>query len=52
VIPFSVLDLSPINQGRDAAHAFRNSLDLAQHAERWNYKRFWLADWPRPPLSW
>src|SRR6202051_1223039 len=44
VIPFSVLDLSPINQGSDAAQAFRNSLDLAQHAERWNYKRFWLAE--------
>ena len=44
VIPFSVLDLSPINQGSDAAHAFRNSLDLAQHAERWNYMRFWLAE--------
>src|SRR6202163_49603 len=44
VIPFSVLDLSPINRGSDAAHAFRNSLDLAQHAERWNYKRFWLAE--------
>jgi hypothetical protein len=34
VIPFSVLDLAPINQGSDAAHAFRNSLDLAQHVER------------------
>jgi luciferase family oxidoreductase group 1 len=44
VIPFSVLDLSPINEGSDAAHAFRNSLDLAQHTERWNYKRFWLAE--------
>jgi luciferase family oxidoreductase group 1 len=44
VIPFSVLDLSPINQGSDAAHAFRNSLDLAQHAETWNYKRLWLAE--------
>src|SRR6478609_1964144 len=44
VIPFSVLDLSPINQGSDAAHAFRNSLDLAQHAERWGYERFWLAE--------
>src|ERR1700750_1788203 len=44
VIPFSVLDLSPINLGSDAAQAFRNSLDLAQHAERWNYKRFWLAE--------
>jgi hypothetical protein len=29
VIPFSVLDLAPINQGGDAADAFRNSLDLA-----------------------
>src|ERR1700704_1392205 len=44
LIPFSVLDLAPINQGSDAAQAFRNSLDLAQHAERWNYKRFWLAE--------
>src|SRR3979490_1836550 len=44
VIPFSVLDLAPINQGSDAAHAFRNSLDLAQHVERWNYRRFWLAE--------
>ena len=44
MIPFSVLDLSPINQGSDAAQAFRNSLNLAQHAERWNYKRFWLAE--------
>jgi luciferase family oxidoreductase group 1 len=44
VIPFSVLDLSPINQGSDASQAFRNSLDLAQHAERWGYKRFWLAE--------
>ena len=44
MIPFSVLDLSPINQGSDAAEAFRNSLDLAQHAERWQYRRFWLAE--------
>jgi luciferase family oxidoreductase group 1 len=44
VVPFSVLDLAPINQDSDAAHAFRNSLDLAQQAERWNYKRYWLAE--------
>ncbi|WP_424630264.1 LLM class flavin-dependent oxidoreductase [Bradyrhizobium sp. SYSU BS000235] len=44
MIPFSVLDLSPIGEGSSAAQAFRNSLDLAQHAERWNYKRFWLAE--------
>jgi hypothetical protein len=44
VIPFTVLDLAPINQGSDAAQGFRNSLDLAQHAERWGNKRFWLAE--------
>jgi luciferase family oxidoreductase group 1 len=44
VIPFSILDLSPIPQGATAADALRNSLDLAQHAEAWGYKRFWLAE--------
>lgn len=44
MIPFSVLDLSPITQGGDAAQSFRNSLDLAQHAERWGYSRYWLAE--------
>jgi luciferase family oxidoreductase group 1 len=44
VIPFSLLDLSPIPQGATAAVALRNSLDLAQHAEVWGYKRFWLAE--------
>lgn len=44
MIPFSVLDLAPIKQGSDAAQAFRNSLDLAQHAEGWGFKRFWLAE--------
>ena len=40
----SVLDLSPITEGGDAAQSFRNSLDLAQHAENWGYRRFWLAE--------
>jgi len=44
VIPFSILDLSPIPQGATAAVALRNSLDLAQHAEAWGYNRFWLAE--------
>jgi luciferase family oxidoreductase group 1 len=44
VIPFSVLDLSPIIAGGDATLAFRNSLDLAQHAERWGYHRYWMAE--------
>ena len=44
MIPFSVLDLAPIAQGSDAAQSFRNTVDLAQHAERWNYNRYWLAE--------
>jgi len=44
VIPLSVLDLAPIVEGSDATQSFRNSLDLAQHAERWGYRRFWLAE--------
>ncbi|MES2979118.1 MAG: LLM class flavin-dependent oxidoreductase [Pseudomonadota bacterium] len=42
--PLSVLDLSPILEGSDAAQSFRNSLDLAQHAERWGFNRYWLAE--------
>jgi len=41
---FSVLDLSPIVEGGTAAQAFRNTLDLARHAERLGYTRFWLAE--------
>jgi luciferase family oxidoreductase group 1 len=44
MIPISILDLSPIAQGATAAEAFRNSLDLAQHAEKSGYNRFWLAE--------
>jgi luciferase family oxidoreductase group 1 len=44
MVPLSVLDLAPITQGSDAADAFRRSLDLAQHAERWGYTRFWVAE--------
>lgn len=40
----SVLDLAPIPEGSNPAQSLRNSLDLAQHAERWDYKRFWLAE--------
>ena len=42
--PLAVLDLSPIIAGGTAAQAFRNTLDLAQHAERWGYTRFWVAE--------
>jgi luciferase family oxidoreductase group 1 len=40
----AVLDLSPIIEGGDAALAFRNTVDLAQRAERWGYYRYWLAE--------
>src|SRR5438045_7011253 len=41
---FSLLDLAPICEGSDAAAAFRNSADLARHAEQWGYLRYWLAE--------
>jgi luciferase family oxidoreductase group 1 len=44
MVPFSVLDLAPIPQGKTPADALRNTLDLAQHAERGGYRRFWLAE--------
>ena len=42
--PLSILDLSPIVLGSDAGQALRNSRDLARHAERWGYRRFWMAE--------
>ena len=44
MIPFSVLDLSPIIEGSDAAQSFRNTLALARHAENCGYHRYWLAE--------
>ena len=44
MIPLSVLDLSPIVEGRDAAVALRNTLDLAQHTEALGYNRYWVAE--------
>ncbi|PRD41406.1 alkane 1-monooxygenase [Phyllobacterium phragmitis] len=44
MIPLSVLDLSPVPEGSDAAQSLRNSLDLARHAERLGYRRIWFAE--------
>lgn len=44
MIPLSILDLSPISAGSTAATALRNTIELAQHAERWGYRRFWVAE--------
>ncbi|TIL75597.1 MAG: LLM class flavin-dependent oxidoreductase [Mesorhizobium sp.] len=40
----SVLDLSPIAEGSNASQSLANSLDLARHAERLGYRRYWLAE--------
>jgi alkanesulfonate monooxygenase SsuD/methylene tetrahydromethanopterin reductase-like flavin-dependent oxidoreductase (luciferase family) len=42
--PLAVLDLVPISSGSTAAQALRNSIDLAQQAERLGYARYWFAE--------
>src|ERR1700709_364623 len=42
--PLSVLDLVPISSGSTAPQALRNSIDLAQQAERLGYARYWFAE--------
>jgi hypothetical protein len=56
MVPFSVLDLSPITEGSDAGQELRNSLDLARHVEAlgtgttgWPSITIYLAS-PAPPL--
>jgi luciferase family oxidoreductase group 1 len=44
MLPLSVLDLSPITQAGDAGRSLRNSAELARHAERLGYRRFWMAE--------
>ena len=44
MIPFSVLDLAPVAEGETPADALRHARDLAQHAEAWGYRRYWLAE--------
>jgi alkanesulfonate monooxygenase SsuD/methylene tetrahydromethanopterin reductase-like flavin-dependent oxidoreductase (luciferase family) len=43
-IPLAVLDLIPVSSGSDASEAVRNSVDLARHAERLGYQRYWFAE--------
>lgn len=43
-IPLSVLDLAPITEGSDATASFKESVQLAQHVEKWGFNRFWLAE--------
>ena len=43
-IPFSVLDLATVAQGQTPGDTFKNSLELAKHAERLGYTRYWFAE--------
>jgi luciferase family oxidoreductase group 1 len=43
-VRYSVLDLASVKTGGTPADAFRDTLDLARHAEQWGYTRFWLAE--------
>lgn len=43
-IPLSVLDLAPIRTGSDASESFKESVELAQHTEKWGFHRYWLAE--------
>ena len=44
MVPYSLLDLAPVTEGSDIRQAFANTLDLARHAERLGYRRYWLAE--------
>ena len=46
----SVLDQSPISAGSTGADALRNSIDLARHAERLGYSRYWVAEHHATPM--
>ncbi|HET7843085.1 MAG TPA: LLM class flavin-dependent oxidoreductase [Xanthomonadales bacterium] len=44
MIPLSILDLAPVTVGSTPTQTFANTLELARHAEREGYRRFWLAE--------
>ena len=44
MVPISILDLVPVIVGETPRDALRKSLDLARHAERFGYTRYWVAE--------
>src|SRR5215831_13142323 len=44
MVPLSILDLVPVVQGGTPRQALQNSLELARHAERLGYTRYWVAE--------
>jgi luciferase family oxidoreductase group 1 len=49
MIPLSILDLTPIKRGGNAAATFRETLELARHAEALGYHRYWLVEHHNTP---
>lgn len=43
-LAYSVLDLVPVLKGGSAGDSIKNTVDLARHAEKWGYKRYWMAE--------
>jgi len=44
MIPLSVLDLCPINEGGSVGESIANTVDIARHADRWGFTRYWMAE--------
>ena len=44
MIALSILDLAPVPEGSDVSQSLANTIDLARHAERLGYGRYWLAE--------
>ena len=44
MVELAILDLVPVSEGQTPADALHNARDLAQHAELWGYKRYWVAE--------
>ena len=42
--PLSILELVRVTQATDARGALNNARDLAVHAEKWGYRRIWVAE--------
>jgi luciferase family oxidoreductase group 1 len=43
-LPLSILDLAQIGRTETAAQSLSASVDLAQNAEKWGYRRIWYAE--------
>ena len=50
IIPLSILDLAPIRPGQTAGDSLAASVALAQHAEKWGYRRVWYAEHHNNPM--